>query len=387
MNIYDQSYNADILCFDPVYRSEVRTNTPDMSNPFKGAPQPTTIRNVPPVRGLAGGGAEVTYFAPNASSVEMTIPEMEKPFVFVKQEDGYWVLRSAEISAGFHYVTFKVDGVDTIHPYLPIGYGFGCHANYIDVPGEDDFYLLKDVFHGNITMEIYMSAATGRFRNCWVYTPPAYGLSDKRYPVLYIQHGGGEVETGWFWMGRLNCIIDNLLSESKCEEMIIVTNAGNAYKEVGADLFDVADAAEIIAQECVPFIDGKYRTIADGKHRAIAGLSMGGGQARHLAHAHPDLFANLGAFSSGQGFLVKGETQGVVFDYSELFSSPDHYNSIMKFTFVSCGTEDMRHEYTSRQVSELAEQGYNVEYHPYPGGHEWNVWRAGARDFIMRLFR
>jgi enterochelin esterase-like enzyme len=343
MNIYDQTYNSNLLCFDSIYRPEAKAKPADTLNPFKGIPQPTGIQNVPGVRGLEGGGIEVTYYAPDASGVEMSVPEIEQPFSFDKADNGYWTLRAAEIPAGFHYVFFKVDGVSTIHPQLPIGYGYGRNVNYIDVPGDEDFYLLKDVPHGNITVEIYKSVINGRFRNCWVYTPPAYNESDKRYPVLYIQHGGGEDEMGWFWMGRINYIIDNLLAEGRCEEMIIVANSGSAYRETGHDEFEVADAAEIIIRECVPFIDGKYRTLADCEYRAIAGLSMGGGQARHLAHSHPDTFANLGAFSSGQGFIVKGESQGMVFDYTDLFSSPEHYNKTMKLTFVVCGTEDMRH--------------------------------------------
>jgi enterochelin esterase-like enzyme len=387
MNVYDQSYDSHILCFDPIYRSEAKPMIASLSNPFKGIPMPTDIENVPGVRGLENGGAEVTCFAPDASIVEMSVAEINQSYAFNQGDDGYWTLRTDSIPAGFHYIFVKVDGVSTLMPNLPISYGYGRSINYIDVPGEEDFYLLKDVPHGSITMEIYKSEISGRFRNCWVYTPPSYNQSSKKFPVLYIQHGGGEDETGWFWLGRINYIIDNLLAEGKCEEMIIVANSGNAYKEVGNDMFEVVDAAEIIIKECVPLIDAKYRTVANGEHRAIAGLSMGGGQARHLSHSHPDIFANLGAFSSGQGFIIKGESQGCVFDYTDLFVSPEHYNKIMKLTFVVCGTEDERHEYTSKQVKELADKGYNVEYHPYPGGHEWNVWRAGARDFIMKLFR
>lgn len=387
MNVYDQSYNAHLLSFDPVYRPV--QNQPQLSpNPFKGLSAANDFDAEPGIRGLPGGGIALSFYAPDASAVEAKVGESETPIVLAKQENGYWRAEASDVPAGFHYLFFTVDGVSVIHPNLPVGYGYGRAVNYIDVPSEETDFLLRDVLHGGLTMELYKAQSTGRFRACWVYTPPKYGQDiNKRYPVLYIQHGGGENETGWFWQGKLHYLLDNLLADSRCAEMIVVANAGNAYQELSSDHFSEADAASIIMEDCIPMIDEKYRTIPDARHRAVAGLSMGGGQARHMAHGRPDLFANVGVFSSGQGFLVKGESQGVTFDYSELFSSPEHYNAVMDVTFVACGTEDMRHAYTAEQVAALASQGYHVSYHPYPGEHEWNVWRLAARDFLTELFR
>ena len=389
MNPYDQSYNSHILSFDPVYRKQMPRPAMLGADPFKGMPLPTdAFRAEPGVRGLSGGGAALSVYLPQAKEVTVRIGEQNLMLTLTKGEDGYFRGESREIPAGFHYVFFTVDGVPYLHPMLPVGYGYGFAANFIDLPGEEDYYLLKDVPHGSLTMELYPSRINGRTRACWVYTPPGYAAHpEKRYPVLYIQHGGGENETGWFWQGKLHYILDNLIAEGKCVEMLAVANAGNAYAEVGPDEFRDADASAIIARECVPFIDGKYRTIPDGSHRAIAGLSMGGGMARHLAHQHPELFRSVGVFSSGQGFLVKGESQGVTFDYSELFSSPEHYNSVMDVTFVMCGDSDMRHTYTSEHAAALSSKGYNVIYKEYPGGHEWNVWRPAARDFAQMLFQ
>lgn len=389
MNIYDQSYNSHMLCFDPIIRSKIRPQIPGGGNPFVGGRMSKTLTNIPGVRGLPGGGARITYYAPKAESVFMEIPGDANKYYFTKNDDGYWVYEDPDMAPGFHYVRFVVDGVYTYSEDLPVGYGCIGSINYIEVPGEDDFYLLKDVPHGSITMEIFKSQVCGgRSRNCWVYTPAGYAENtEKRYPVMYIQHGGAEDEMGWFWQGKLNYIMDNLIANGGCEEMIIVANAGYAYLDLGNDEFEVLSPEDVIVKDCVPFIDGKYRTIADREQRAIAGLSMGGGHARHAAHRYPEVFANLGVFSSGAGFIVKGEAQGVTFDYSELFKTPEHHNSVMKVTFVGCGTEDMRHEYTSKHVAELSEQSYNVEYCCYPGGHEWNVWRLCARDFAARLFK
>ena len=389
MNPYDQSYNSHILCFDPVNRTKARPQIPVGTNPFHGAAIDRRFEAVPGVRGTADGGVRITFHAPEASRVTMTIPGMKHEFVFAKAEDGYWAYEGSDIAPGFHYVQFHVDGVTAYHPELPMGFGCIGAINYIDVPGDEDYYLLKDVPHGTIRQELYKSEICGgRWRNAWVYTPPCYDEDpSRRYPVMYIQHGGGEDETGWFWQGKLHYILDNLIAEGKCEPMLAVCNYGNAYRALEGDEYEVCAPKDIITFECVPFIDGKYRTIADAEHRAICGLSMGGGQSRHIAHRHPEVFANLGVFSSGAGFLVKGEAQGVSFDYSELFASPEHYNAIMKTTFVGCGTEDMRHAYTSEHVRPLEEGGYNVHYHAYPGDHEWNVWRKWSRDFAMEIFK
>ena len=388
MNIYDQSYNSHILSYDPVYRPHL-LNPPPMPDPSKGGlPFDPVFKAEPCVRGLEGGGIALSVFLPKAEKVTARIGEKNIFAELKKGDDGYFRAEVKEIEPGFHYVFFNVDGVSYLHPELPIGYGYGFAVNFIDIPGEEDYYLLKDVPHGSLTLEQYKSSINGRFRACWVYTPPRYFEEpEKRYPVLYIQHGGGENETGWFWQGKIHYILDNLIAEGACEEMIIVTNAGNAYKELEPDVFTDADASDIIVKECVPFIDGKYRTLADAHHRAIAGLSMGGGMARHIAHRHPDIFKNVGVFSSGQGFMVKGSSQGVTFDYSDLFSTPEHYNALMDVTFVMCGDRDMRHIYTSEQAGELTEKGYSVVYKEYPGGHEWNVWRPAARDFMKMIFR
>ena len=359
-----------------------------MPNPLKGMlKQDYEFKAEPCVRGLEDGSVVFSLFMPKAQTVKVVVGENRIQFELSKNDDGYFRGKAEGIPSGFHYVFFEVDGIPFIHPNLPIGYGYGYAVNFIDVPGDEEYYLLRDVPHGALTMEIYNSELSGRSRACWVYTPPRYSENtDRRYPVLYIQHGGGENETGWFWQGKLHYILDNLIAAGECAEMIVVANAGNAYREVASDVFVEADASEIIVKECVPFIDSKYRTIADSAHRAIAGLSMGGGMARHIAHSHPDIFKNVGVFSSGQGFMVSGSSQGVDFDYSELFSSPDHYNSVMDVTFVMCGDNDMRHEYTSKQVAALAEKGYNVKYREYIGGHEWNVWRPAARDFVKMIF-
>ena len=394
-NCNNQSLNSHMLFFDPINRKV--TPMPNVI-PKKGeapkAPGPAHRANaeftdVPGVRTLPDGKVEVTFYAPNAHTVELRRLGTEKGYFMEKIEDGYWRVVIEDLEPGFHYHHYYVDGVQTVNPTIPFGYGCSEVINYLDVPYPDqDYYLLKQVPHGTLHMELIYSQQAERYRNAWVYTPPAYEQNpDKRYPVMYIQHGGGENEMGWFWQGKLNYIADNLLAEGKCKEMIIVCCAGYSIKRLENGNCLNLDYTDAMINEIVPFIDSKYRTIADREYRAMAGLSMGGGQARIIAHRHPEVFANLGQFSCGGGFVVKGDSLYGPADYSELFATPEHYNSLMKLTFITCGTEDPRDAYTSVQVKELADQGYNVEYHTYPGDHEWNAWRPAARDFMMKLFR
>ena len=390
----NQALNAHILYFDPINKKHMplpNFKVVDGKPPKMPIPVPyTPYTSVPGVRTFDDGKVEVTFYAPEAESVRIAGigGTMPNSYDMEKTEDGYWKVIIEDLGPGFHFHDYFVDGVKTFNPTIPFGYGCSLAINYLEVPDpNEDFYLLKDVEHGSVRMEIMKSEMCGRFRNAWVYTPPGYDTSDKDYPVLYIQHGGGENETGWIWQGKINYIADNLLAEGKMEEMIIVSCAGYAPREMEDGMFVDEDYTEVMVNEIVPFIDSKFRTIADREHRAMAGLSMGANQARTIVFRHPEVFANLGQFSSGGGFVVKGNSPYGPVDYSELFASPEHFNKLMDITFISCGEQDPRHAYTSVQVKEFIDNGYDISYNPYPGDHEWDVWRFSARDFMKQLFR
>ena len=412
---YNQALNSHLLNFEQIQKGMSMPTTQSPIDPaagshivmpspgFSGSGEP--FENVPGCRILDDGRAELIMYAPDAKRVEVAGigGSMQGRYDMVAQGDGYWKVTLDDVRAGFHYCVFIVDGVNTYNPVMPFGFGCSYVMNYFEIPADgEDFYLLNDVPHGTIHMELMKSESTGRYRNLWVYTPYGYETSGKKYPVMHILHGGGENEAGWFWQGKLNYIADNLIAEGKCEEMIIVASSFAAPKEIETNVFVDTGFPEVMCNEIVPFIDGKYRTIADREYRAMAGLSAGGGMARQIAHGHPECFANLGQFSCGGGFAVAGHTKtpgGFILlpnntlqagegpHYDELFATPEHYNSTMKVTFIACGTDDPRHKYTQPQVQELVDQGYNFEYACYPGYHEWDVWRYCARDYMMRLFK
>ena len=357
------------------------------------------------VRTLENGNVEITFWAPDAKTVEVagTGGSMPRRYAMEPTGTGYWKTTLTDVGPGFHFNVFFVDGVMTFNPTMPFGFGYSYVLNYFEVPDpNEDFYLVKDVPHGSVRMELMKSDITGRWRNLWVYTPAGYDTSDKRYPVMHILHGGGENEIGWFWQGKLNNIADNLIAEGGCEEMIIVASSFAAPREIADGRFVEESFPEVMTKEIVPFIDKTFRTIADRNHRAMAGLSAGGKMSRQIAHGYPEVFANLGQFSTGAGFEVKGVTKtpcvggppapsGAADPYEDkfaaLFSTPEEYNAKMDITFITCGTDDPRHKYTEPQVAELKDAGYNVSYTSYPGYHEWDVWRYSARDFMKVLFK
>jgi hypothetical protein len=195
-----------------------------------------------------------------------------------RQENGDWTGTAEGLPAGFHYHDYIVDGTRMCNDLSPIGYGDFRAINYFEIPDADSgFYLLQDVPHGTVRMDYYNSTVTARYRSCFVYTPPGYETHpEKHYPVLYLQHGGGETETGWIWQGKVNYIMDNLIAAGQCQEMILVMNDGYAFLPDASEHPARGAIDLVLAKDCIPFIDQKYRTLPDRRTRAVAGLSMGG---------------------------------------------------------------------------------------------------------------
>jgi enterochelin esterase-like enzyme len=385
----NQALYSHALYFDPINQARVPGGN--------GRLHFHEFDNVPGYKILDNGNIEITYYAPEAKTVKLKGfgGSMAGTYDFKPLEDmpGYWKTTITDVGPGFHYHTYFVNGVETIHPQLPIGYGGSYAVNFIEVPDPDyTDYLLKDVPHGSIHMEIYKSSVTGRYRNCWVYTPAGYEKNTKkRYPVFYMQHGGGENETGWLWQGKINYIMDNLIAEGRCEEMIIVMNCGYNFQSVGKDRYILRDIDEVICKDCVPMIDEKYRTIADKDYRAIAGLSFGSVHARMTALGHLDVFSALGIFSGGFSYKSQGAL-GVdalgSYDYSETFTSAEVFNSKMHLLFVGMGEEEKEMvEKAKPKADKLAKDGFHIIVKTYPGYHEWDVWRKCASDMLPLLFK
>ena len=384
----NQALFSHALYFDPINQQQL----PGSDGKLRADP----FRPVPGIRTRADGSVEVTFYAPDAHSVALkglggSLPGLY-PLAPLPEMKGYWGAVLTNVTPGFHYHDFVVDGVTVLHPQVPIGYGCSRAINFFEVPDPDfDAYLLKDVPHGTIHMELYKSSVTGRWRNCWVYTPPCYDpAGTARYPVLYLQHGGGENETGWIWQGKIQYILDNLLAENKCVPMLVVLNCGYNFMPEGDGEFQLERPGEIFCRDCVPLIDRKYRTVANRDGRAAAGLSFGSHHAKTTVLDHLDVFSALGLFSGGADVKSSESAMNLSdpYDYSAVFADAESFNSRLHYLFIGAGENEVPMCQQARCRAEAwAAQGYHVEFASWPGYHEWDVWRKCACTMVQHLFR
>ena len=329
--------------------------------------------------------------APDAKKVQI---DLGKLYDMTKDDQGVWSVTTDPQVPGFHYYSLVIDGVKVADPASESFYGMGRMASAIEIPEKGiDFYAIKDVPHGALSSKYYYSEYTKSWRRLFVYTPPGYDTNSReKYPVVYIQHGGGEDETGWAVQGKTDIILDNLIAEGKAKPMIVVISNGNVTAPGrafgGYSSKGMAPFKEEMTKNIVPFVDANYRTLPDADNRAICGLSMGGGQSFFVGLESPEYFGSVGVFSTG---LFGGiRTSGSGFDAEKeipgLLSESDKFNKSLDLFYISCGKQDMRIEHTKKAVKVMRENGLEVEFNSFPGDHEWQVWRKSLHDFATRVF-
>jgi enterochelin esterase family protein len=244
-----------------------------------------------------------------------------------------------------------------------------------------------------VSENIYFSKLTQSFRRCFVYTPAGYELNpQKRYPVLYLQHGSFEDETGWSSQGKANLILDNLIAEGKAQPMIIVMDNGYAFSPKGTTDGKSQPAMvfeEVLINEVVPMIDARFRTLADREHRAIAGLSMGANQTMRIAMNHPEMFASYGGFSGTSNYPSADEIDVETF-LNGAFKDGNKVNSVFKLFWLGLGTKEPNPFPGSvgafRKM--LEKQGIKYVYYESPAtAHEWLTWRRSLYQFSQLLFK
>ncbi len=321
------------------------------------------------------------------------------PYDMVRGGDGVWSVTTPPVVPGFHLYEFLVDGLPVNDPGSEtfmngLGDGQSRAVSGIEVPEKGvNFYLPQDVPHGVVQELWYRSKVTAEWRRVFVYTPPEYDRQVRvRYPVLYLQHGGTEDETGWVRQGRVSFIMDNLLAAKKAVPMLVVMENGYADTpgETSRARYDAQDLAsrarfeDLVIHDLIPTIDARYRTIADREHRAIAGKSRGAGQALEIGLAHLDTFAYIGDFSgASEAEEFKAETS-----YKGMFTKADLLNSKLKLVWVGAGTAEPRYKYLKRLDESLEKLGVRHVFYESAGtGHEWLTWRRHLNDFAPRLFR
>jgi enterochelin esterase-like enzyme len=372
------------------------------------------------------GRVKFRIVAPQAQSVTVSFRDSS---TFTKSEDGAWVGYTRPLDEGFHYYTINIDGAEVPDPNSTFFFGANRWGSGVETPaGDQDFYAAKNVPHGQLREMLFFSKSTDSTRRAFVYTPPGYDQDlDRRYPVLYLQHGWGENEYGWGVQGRANLIMDNLIAEGKAKPFIIVmtygmTNdiplgggrrgrgaapgpgaargdapAGAAPSGAPASGTDAAPARRgglggfnfsaferVLVDELIPHIDANFRTLADQPHRAMAGLSMGGAQTRSIGLKHLDKFSHIGLFSGGS------------ISTNDITDMAD-FKQKVKLVFVSYGSREVgggnrggggRGGDPKANVDALKEAGVNAHYFVSPEtAHEWQSWRRSLREIAPLLFK
>jgi enterochelin esterase-like enzyme len=335
------------------------------------------------------------------------------PFPMTKGTDGTWSVTTPPSVPGFHYYWFVLNGVAVNDPASETYFGYGKETSGIEVPEAGaDYYAIQNVPHGEVRAKWYLSKTTGEWRRAFVYTPPGYDEhATARYPVLILQHGSGEDETGWTRQGRAQFILDNLIAAGKARPMIVVMDRGYALRPGAAPATGGSSAwlqnlrvaftsfEDVVIHDLIPMIDASYRTIPDREHRAMAGLSMGGMQTLFIALQHLDMFAYIGSFS---GPIVPSLTAGNLtagrnsepFDsktaYGGAFADPPTFNRRVKLLWLGVGSaeSDQFRSGIGGAVEALRQSGVRLEYFESSGtAHEWQTWRRDLNDFAPRLFR
>jgi enterochelin esterase family protein len=258
------------------------------------------------------------------------------PFDMVRGADGVWTVTIPPAVPGFHYYWFLVDGAIVNDPASETFFGWARPSSGIEIPEKGaGFYLPRDVPHGDVRLHWYFAKTTQTSRRAFIYTPPGYDQAPKRrYPVIYLQHGSGEDERGWTSQGKANFILDNLLAAGKAKPMIVVMEQGYAFAPGTRDpnLF-----ADLVLRDLIPAVDSAYRTLASREHRAMAGLSMGGGQTLQITLANLDRFAWIGSFSAT---LRLGDD--VATAYNGAFADAANFNRKVRLLWLGAGSEEPR---------------------------------------------
>ena len=370
-----------------------QTVAPSISEDFKPSSLNQPGQQYPQVN--SQGYARFRIVAPDATAVKVSLGLGGRGgTVLAKAPDGTWIGTSeGPLDEGFHYYHVTVDGGTFNDPGALNFYGSTRWESGIEIPAHDaDFYALKDVPHGRVEQILFPSPSTGTPRRALVYTPPGYGDKPQtRYPVLYLQHGWGEDETAWSNQGHANLIMDNLVAEKKSLPFIIVmtygmTNEIKPGSPGGLASFDIRPFQTVLLKELVPYVDRTYRTVADARHRAMAGLSMGGFETKLIAPKNLDTFAYIGLLSGGTvGMDDVGATPG--------------FKDKVKLVFVSFGSRELEGNRPlapgggprpdpRANAAAIKAAGINSAFYVSPNtAHEFLTWRRSLHEMAPLLFR
>jgi enterochelin esterase-like enzyme len=381
--------NACILCFFFILTAESQTQ-----------------RNITSPEVLPDNKVTFRAYSPDAKSIFVSgdWSVTREPAQMVMNDSGLWSVTIGPLPPDLYHYSFTIDGIRATDPSNPITVrDITTHASVLFVPGEQSqLYMVNNVPHGSISKVWYNSPSMGLYRRMVIYTPPGYEESEGSYPVLYLQHGGSVDEDAWTELGRAAQIADNLIAQGKAKPMIILMPNGNANEAAAPTEIPRPESSQSgpppasaspsnyeasVIKDILPFIESHYRVLTGPQNRAVAGLSMGGGQSYNLGLGTNE-FSWIGVFSSG----IFGGVQGYG-DYDPekqvpgLLTKSSSFNDRLNLFYISCGEQDPRIEPTKKAAALLESNGLDIVFTSFPGQHEWKVWRRALADFLPRLFK
>ena len=321
--------------------------------------------------------------APDAGNVGVKVQFAQGLQPMTKGESGVWSVTLGPAEPDIYSYSFTVDGLQIVDPansWLKVW--LRTAQNLVEVPGKKPmFFTEQQVPHGTVHRHRYRSKSLGVTRGLYVYTPPGYETNrDAKYPVLYLFHGYGDDESAWTVVGRAHVIADNLLAHKKAGPLIIVMPYGHTpssppemrsigrYKAFEKDL----------VEDVIGYVEKSYRVHADQRYRAVAGLSMGGGQSLTVGLGNLDMFAWIGAFSSA---IPRDE------EVKRLLAEPKSINDKLSLFWVGCGRKDFLFEANQKFLERLKTDGIDHVAHITDGAHDWRVWRRYLNELVPLLFK
>ena len=379
-----------------------------------GGRGPTPVSQANPDRTIT-----LRFRAPNAKEVA-AIGEIDgKDHPMTKDDTGVWSVTIGPLAPDIYNYQFRVDGIIAMDPQnqnVKLGFGGFPSASMIEVPADGPaFDDAKPVPHGTVRLETYESKSIGAPRTLWIYTPPGYDKGNQKYPVFYLLHGSGNWDSSWVLTGRENYIMDNLIAEGKSKPMIIVNPLGYAQAGVGTGPIRAADLSvatggrgaapagggrgasgaaggrgaavrppnpigDDLINDVIPYMETNFRTLKDADHRALGGLSMGGGQTISIGFPHTELFHYLIIMSMG--------AQNADTTYPEFFANPAATNKALKLLWLGVGKDDNLVGPQAKALeATLVAKGIKHVYSVTEGRHEWVVWRHALYDVAPQMFR
>ena len=353
------NYSLFFLCMNSMALAQ---RAPRLSSPDVSADHKITFR----------------YYSPTAKSVEVSGEFMPGRQAMTKDENGVWTVTVGPIQPDIYPYSFWVDSVQLADPNNTLIFANErFKRSIVDIPGDAPLvHALQNVPHGTVSYRLYQSNTLGTTRPLLVYTPPGYDpQGNKKYPVLYLIHGGSDTEETWYKVGHMNFIADNLIAEGKATPMIIVMPYGNVRPA------PMQDFTTDVVQEVIPYIEKNFRVLTDAGNRAIAGFSVGGGQTLNIGLTHTDLFAYICSYAPYTA------TEEFKKNFTDWTPDAKKINSQLKLFTISVGKEDFLYQSVKDNLAMFKKKKIIVKPYFVEGGHTWMNCKKYLATSLQEIFR